>query len=199
MVLKVIDAAPSGRAESTRFNPCIRAGRDEDVALTVQLDRVSIHVPARGTTRCAANTRMHNTRFDQQRHVEHQQVGPAVAPGPRLRPRSARCSSALSGCLAAESANTSSCMPPVLIRAPAQSATLSTWAGCWQSICFNPRACARRDTRAFSTPRARSMFQSTRPRGARHHHRLRQRPGAPVSIHAPARGATTWFLHGVFA
>ena len=79
-------------------------------------------------------------------------------------------------------------------------------------VCFNPRARAGRDNRLPFAVQLQAWFQSTRPRGARptkgrykwssstfqstrpRGARLRQEPKRherPVSIHAPARGATT--------
>ena len=55
---------------------------------------------------------------------------------------------------------------------------------------FNPRARVGRDDAAAWRSKVSSMFQSTRPRGARQSHRRRWCRAAFVSIHAPARGAT---------
>ena len=49
---------------------------------------------------------------------------------------------------------------------------------------------ARRDTNV-AFPAAGWKFQSTRPRGARRRHDRPRARRDPVSIHAPARGATT--------
>ena len=59
------------------------------------------------------------------------------------------------------------------------------------STSFNPRARAGRDSGTFSGRNPVDMFQSTRPRGARQRHLQRAEPRRYVSIHAPARGATT--------
>ena len=55
---------------------------------------------------------------------------------------------------------------------------------------FNPRARVGRDDAAAWRSKVSSMFQSTRPRGARQSHRRRWCRAAFVSIHAPAWGAT---------
>ncbi len=58
-------------------------------------------------------------------------------------------------------------------------------------ICFNPRARTGRDGIPGSVGPSGGPFQSTRPHGARHRY---QHPGpnpSVVSIHAPARGATS--------
>ena len=58
-------------------------------------------------------------------------------------------------------------------------------------MCFNPRARVGRDLSSLSTRLWESLFQSTRPRGARHHFWWTVRAwGEFVSIHAPAWGAT---------
>ena len=55
---------------------------------------------------------------------------------------------------------------------------------------FNPRAREGRDSERLPGVEGHWMFQSTRPRGARRHTHLLQYIMIPVSIHAPARGAT---------
>ena len=56
---------------------------------------------------------------------------------------------------------------------------------------FNPRARAGRDMAAQPAPEAAVRFQSTRPRGARLRPAVGDSRQGTVSIHAPARGATT--------
>ncbi len=99
----------------------------------------------------------------------------------------------------------------VSIHAPARGATMSL-SSFSVSVCFNPRAREGRDRSSTSpvrplprfNPRARegrdqgmrgtchkkALFQSTRPRGARHHPIVTLNGKILVSIHAPARGAT---------
>ena len=57
--------------------------------------------------------------------------------------------------------------------------------------CFNPRARAGRDQRRIAIALEEQLFQSTRPRGARLLLAQDQRATGRVSIHAPARGATS--------
>ena len=100
----------------------------------------------------------------------------------------------------------------VSIHAPARGATVASAVSMASMRCFNPRARAGRDRldvpgsaagTVFQSTRPRGarphddaahaivlMFQSTRPRGARHD-RLRHVTQSCVSIHAPARGATS--------
>ena len=57
--------------------------------------------------------------------------------------------------------------------------------------CFNPRAHVGRDNGDFCTPSPPgTLFQSTRPRGARHGNGRQECADAGVSIHAPTWGAT---------
>ncbi len=103
----------------------------------------------------------------------------------------------------------------VSIHAPARGATCGAATGQPATPCFNPRAREGRDPRRWPrvnrptcfNPRAREgrdkhgdenvpaadLFQSTRPRGARHLYRRRHWASSIVSIHAPARGATSVF------
>ncbi len=99
---------------------------------------------------------------------------------------------------------------PVSIHAPAKGATTCNGAQHIITTCFNPRAREGRDGQAIP-PNAEYRFQSTRPRRARPtadvpsniivfqstRPRRARRKGAdddrwlwPVSIHAPAKGAT---------
>ena len=55
---------------------------------------------------------------------------------------------------------------------------------------FNSRAREGRDPPQQNTMRRRTMFQLTRPRGARRFSRISRIYSCPVSTHAPARGAT---------
>ena len=58
-------------------------------------------------------------------------------------------------------------------------------------LCFNPRAREGRDISQLMQLGTVGRFQSTRPRGARHFARSTLDDEIPVSIHAPARGATS--------
>jgi len=78
----------------------------------------------------------------------------------------------------------------VSIHAPARGATCETENHRDSSRGFNPRARAGRDGIAGSPATRASRFQSTRPRGARHHRDQNHALALDVSIHAPARGAT---------
>ena len=58
-------------------------------------------------------------------------------------------------------------------------------------LCFNPRAREGRDGVSRGLFRRERGFQSTRPRGARHGDFYQAVAESLVSIHAPARGATS--------
>ena len=57
-------------------------------------------------------------------------------------------------------------------------------------VSFNPRPRTGGDMTAEAEDLRRAMFQSTPPHGGRHYGRDYGDPNTPVSIHAPARGAT---------
>ena len=64
--------------------------------------------------------------------------------------------------------------------------------GAWRlHSCFNPRARTGRDSCPDRSYPSCAGFQSTRPHGARHAQPAPHLQGNSVSIHAPARGATT--------
>ena len=81
-------------------------------------------------------------------------------------------------------------MPGVSIHAPARGATYCSSSGLITRACFNPRTrtgCDRMTIKSVSAP---AMFQSTHPHGVRRLYRCAVGGQPPVSIHAPARGAT---------
>ena len=102
--------------------------------------------------------------------------------------------------------------PAVSIHAPARGATRRTWCrrrsrGCFDqrpragsdapsrsdpdaSMSFDPRPRAGSDDTLGRAITVGKLFRSTPPRGERRLGRIRHDRGLPVSIHAPARGAT---------
>ncbi len=170
------------------FNPRARTGRDNRTQWRqIALFLVSIHAPARGAT--------HSIR-----RITPQALFQST------RPHGARHS----GCLEDQ------LMFIVSIHAPARGATSRQRRGrhLWQrfnprartgrdvsprggqrhSPGFNPRARTGRDLARESQATGPALFQSTRPHGARRRGSSRRACNAPVSIHAPARGATTYPL-----
>ena len=79
----------------------------------------------------------------------------------------------------------------VSIHAPARGATYPDVARGNIYRGFNPRAREGRDQYSMDVDDGERRFQSTRPRGARRAVRRNAELGASVSIHAPARGATS--------
>ena len=147
------------------------------------LEGVSIHAPARGATPVAisgwAADRGFNPRARAGRDVSQSlaQSGDAVsihAPARGATPQ------------------TSVDVHPwrVSIHAPARGATAGRTLHRRSDQCFNPRARAGRDRVYAARWYFPSMFQSTRPRGARRGFSPAGEPSRKVSIHAPARGAT---------
>ena len=206
--------ATSRRLASTgsrsRFNPRARAGRDRRMARRSRADfSVSIHAPARGATRgtlrleqpsdlvsihapARGATRIQRYSIDSRRFQSTRPRGarrrlaePSFTPTmfQSTRPRGARqlpcpTRSAIAG--------------QVSIHAPARGATLDSRSGTTFVQLVSIHAPARGATgHAGARVTSASVFQSTRPRGARRTVHRPNRSGLPVSIHAPARGATS--------
>ena len=167
---------------------------------------VSIHAPARGATFATTTPTLSRSCFNPRARTGRDLHRSRHAPlAHRFNPRARTGRDLLQGLAHLEHA--------VSIHAPARGATRRSWraSGRWWS--FNPRARTGRDPKRWRrrrpsagfNPRARtgrdqacvkrryesSSFQSTRPHGAR----LDAQPVAgilwAVSIHAPARGATS--------
>jgi len=85
----------------------------------------------------------------------------------------------------------------VSIHAPARGATPPAWPKCGGNCRFNPRPRAGGDTRTTTHERSRRRF-NPRPRAGGDPLLFGNQGAAPVSIHAPARGATA--MHsGIFS
>ncbi len=152
------------RQRSRCFNPRPRAGGDSyRCASTRRRDRVSIHAPARGATSSA--------RCDATSQIAFQSTPPRG--GRRPLRRYAR--QALS----------------VSIHAPARGATTPHDQRVELRAGFNPRPRAGGDASTSAEIAGRVEFQSTPPRGGRPRRALTTRRQSAVSIHAPARGATS--------
>ena len=203
------DPSPCSGAsrKDRRFNPRAREGRDrKQIAVFKMVVRVSIHAPARGATRIARRPCIRRTRFNPRAREGRDTALPDHVPDEALfqstRPRGARHA-------------TAGAKKPwrVSIHAPARGATSFRMRRASGDRGFNPRAREGRDsTRArctrssasFQSTRPRGArpdrvaefcrvvgFQSTRPRGARRRIDDRGVQSRVVSIHAPARGATS--------
>ena len=193
------------------FNPRARTGRDSATAHPPMngMD-VSIHAPARGATlamfQLQTDLEFQSTRPHGARHLRKTNEGATPCFNPRARTgRDGLDREWVITRLMFQSTRPHGARPG-----------RRTTAGHLHR--FNPRARTGRDLRCRgATPRlvpfqstrphgARPvaafflagmvLFQSTRPHGARHGHLLRVRLLPPVSIHAPARGATpSSYLH----
>ena len=145
------------------FNPRTRAGCDYEHGVAYGSEAlVSIHAPARGATSASAQAR--RTGAFQSTH-----------------PRGVRPHGSDVGAGRAE----------VSIHAPARGATSRPGGSSRPSGRFNPRTRAGCDLGVIRLMRSCRLFQSTHPRGVRPGRRRRCPPGRAVSIHAPARGATS--------
>ena len=144
------------------FNPRAREGRDLFRA-GVQLLRgaVSIHAPARGATVVASPTVPEMAVFQSTRprgaRLGGAVVGQLVARFQSTRPRGARQGPDPPG----------DQHPAVSIHAPARGATRNEGPYRGHPRGFNPRAREGRDAKASEVALGKSLFQSTRPRGAR--------------------------------
>ena len=78
----------------------------------------------------------------------------------------------------------------VSIHAPRAGCDKSTTVCSIRTGCFNPRTRAGCDVQGYGRGHRRDQFQSTHPRGVRHSGHSAVSGDVPVSIHAPARGAT---------
>ena len=141
-----------------------RGARHEQVASRRDRHQVSIHAPARGAT----------SLLLVQVRVEAVSIH-APARGPT--PPTARCRRRSRG------------FNP-RAREGRDKRVRRSWC---RSSSFNPRAREGRDTASAMTAPSASVFQSTRPRGARRVDEEHVIEVIDVSIHAPARGATPVF------
>ena len=192
-----------------RFNPRARAGRDRTVG--EPRDRpiqVSIHAPARGAT-IPAITPMNIVAWFQStrpRGARRPRRWPgrteAACFNPRARAgRDVKAGDAAVGIVLFQSTRPRGARPGgrrarsvlkrVSIHAPARGATARQQPQAHVEAGFNPRARAGRDLGRGRRAVDEIMFQSTRPRGARRRLWCRGYRRRPVSIHAPARGATS--------
>ena len=143
-----------------RFNSRARKRRDMADIAAQMHDGVSIHAPARGATRCPRLTVMWSSSFNSRARKRRD-----------LRP--------------CERSNLDRCFNS---RARKRRDHVETILGGFM-IGFNSRARKRRDNHWWTWQEHLALFQFTRPQEARQPV-VSLRPVLPVSIHAPARGAT---------
>ncbi len=159
-------------------------GATEQNEELLNLQGVSIHAPARGATRREENkigaTMFQSTRPRGARRVQSIWQWRHNAVSIHAPARGATNELAVVSALFA-----------VSIHAPARGAT-RFHRPAFQCIGgFNPRAREGRDTLPPACFSVHRRFQSTRPRGARRSSSAASCSSAAVSIHAPARGATS--------
>ena len=183
-----------------------RGARLRDTLPPIGAQYVSIHAPARGATFTYIEKSIDffcfNPRAREGRDCQTDPLGRVLMRFQSTRPRGARPFAALC-CFLHNRFN-----PRAREGRDAVDVAASTAASWFQSTrprgarprcttssargatCFNPRAREGRDWMTGPTVSARPWFQSTRPRGARREGHVGVDHPLPVSIHAPARGAT---------
>ena len=191
------------------FNPrpCARGDRLGGNILGASLE-VSIHAPARGATACHRDARRGRAGFNPRPCARGDNPSPLISTRLHLFQstplREGR-----------RKPNRIAAMPVrVSIHAPARGATIFSLRKFQHLTCFNPRPCARGDSSPYMarpapcgsfnprpcargdsptapSPKARPSFQSTPLREGRQHFLAIPVLAELVSIHAPARGATS--------
>ena len=158
------DAASATHSPGPKgFNPRARTGRDLQRGERYYPTQVSIHAPARGATSCSRISVTRSSSFNPRARTGRDRRYRRLDHAHlRFNPR-------------ARTGRDHPCRPQPY------DATAR----------FNPRARTGRDLPWRSACRLRMPFQSTRPHGARRGREILAAAGVGVSIHAPARGATT--------
>ena len=162
--------------------------RGGDAAYQLKIDalEISIHAPARGGDTSAADrsftSRNFNPRPREGGRPPWRSSGPSRAHNFNPRPR--------------EGGDIDK--PPcyvwvrISIHAPARGATSGNKSFLWVYLYFNPRPREGGDPPRLHAQGSGQVFQSTPPRGGRLTGSATVTYGGLISIHAPARGATTW-------
>ena len=186
------DGLPARRCHPPRgSNPRSRTGSDELAEHDRRLELiVSIHAPARGAT-CSGQGCNCVPRF--QSTLPHGER-PLAAPPRRVlcanfNPRSRTGSDSLAVPVAADASGFNP-------RSRTGSDNGGSWIGSFQ-LCFNPRSRTGSDQFPSICSSAIIPFQSTLPHGERRASAPDFRSPNPVSIHAPARGATEAIAFGL--
>ena len=155
--------SPRSAAGGDCFDPRAREGRDTAAGSTAPTTAAFRSTRPRGARRACSGCRR------------------SARPFRSTRPRGARrCGQQRDGT-----------WTRVSIHAPARGATCATPHSSPSDSSFDPRAREGRDLRTHPNVIAWGMFRSTRPRGARQTPERAGRVTEDVSIHAPARGATS--------
>ena len=185
-------APPGARTRSAGFNPRTRVGCDGNLCgLRRGLAHVSIHAPAWGATRSIRSPSRSRSSFNPRTRVgcdypaQLRYAKATISFNPRTRVGCDR--------------------NPASSRASPSSFNPRTRVGCdgimsgafLRKECFNPRTRVGCDLDALHKLLSQNWFQSTHPRGVRHRPSLRVSASKPVSIHAPAWGATVSMFYPV--
>ena len=182
-------------------HPREREGRDEGHGRILERGRVSIHAPARGATG-PAYTEAYRMRCFNPRAREGRDTGSRLrsmpmpvsihAPARGATPSKwgAHWKTASFNPRAREGRDLTIKRNITGDPAPARGATPPNRRAHLSTASFNPRAREGRDAEIHQVRYRLAWFQSTRPRGARPFETPAFSPARPVSIHAPARGAT---------
>ena len=190
------------RFQSTRP----RGARHSDEYYSTAYNIVSIHAPTWGATAVIFVSVPHRSSFNPRAHVGRDNT---VCPRPCHRRsfnprahvgRDGSMTCAFRSTCVFQSTRPRGARPAqqriltakfsVSIHAPTWGATCSTRCPRWHGRCFNPRAHVGRDLASLATSVHVTLFQSTRPRGARRVARGIGGVLVVVSIHAPTWGAT---------
>ena len=167
------------------FNPRARVGRDSASAFSSLRQSVSIHAPAWGATLPPMPIMLASVFQSTRPRGARRTVGhPTQRDIQGFNPRARVGRDGIVSKLKAE--------PFVVsIHAPAWGATINQLPQFLLCNSFNPRARVGRDFPVWLSSLAGQRFQSTRPRGARRDAETARDGVQPVSIHAPAWGATS--------
>ncbi len=166
------------------FNPRTRVGCDVSRGSKMAYINVSIHAPAWGATERPSSPRPSAACFNPRTRVgcdSFRQIGGWVIMGFNPRTRvgcdGGRCSIILYAAMF-QSTHPRGVRPDAAVQSPPG------------RFCFNPRTRVGCDSSRAMSVGALAMFQSTHPRGVRQGELLHLAVMLPVSIHAPAWGAT---------
>ena len=166
------------------FNPRSREGSDFLFLRRRNSPHISIHAPARGAT---LTTLLFFSTSPISIHAPARGATPLTSPSciasANFNPRSREGSDS--------TLHISRYRHTISIHAPARGATLQSWHSYRSLRNFNPRSREGSDElNAYERIRY-LRFQSTLPRGERRTVTIADRDGNKISIHAPARGATS--------
>ena len=168
------------------FNPRSRKGSDSDeIQSQHEISEISIHAPARGATRIGVCTRAVPSDFNpRSRKGSDHYIPDNFILRKNFNPRSRKGSDASNSC-------NKHVVLLISIHAPARGATRTASFLKFTLLHFNPRSRKGSDTHRKMMMVTLMIFQSTLPQGERLNDKTTLDGIADISIHAPARGATS--------